>query len=492
MEIWDAYYEDETLAGVDLIRDEDIPKGLYHGVAEIFVIHEDGSVLLMQRDWNKKGYPGFWESGAGGSILKGESFLEGAKRELLEETGIRAEHLQHHYRTMNEETIYHGYICRTNVPKDSIVLQEGETIAYRWVDWEEFMRVFESEQFPDILRERMRPFVEGLKYPNPFILERADPYMTKGSDGYYYFTASYPMKSDQDPEGYDRVILRRGKTIRELSQAEEITIWEADESTASHRFIWAPELHEINETWYIFYAGSCSTENRWAFDCHVLQCEGDDPYTGKWVEKGKFGKLPEDTFSFTGFSLDMTYFEAAGRSYVIWAQHNKDKISTLYLGEVNPEEPWHLISLPMFLSKPEYDWEKVRYAVNEGPAVIKHEGKIFVCFSASGTGPEYCVGVLEASEDSDLLSVDSWEKCPKPILTSEDLKDEYGPGHNSFVKDENGEDWIVYHARSKECFEGKCGYAENDPLYDPCRHARIRRVRWDNGGLGIDCEYSSW
>ena len=95
MEIWDAYYEDETLAGVDLIRDEDIPKGLYHGVAEIFVIHEDGSVLLMQRDWNKKGYPGFWESGAGGSILKGESFLEGAKRELLEETGYISEDWQY-------------------------------------------------------------------------------------------------------------------------------------------------------------------------------------------------------------------------------------------------------------------------------------------------------------------------------------------------------------------------------------------------------------
>lgn len=30
MEIWDAYYEDETLAGVDFIRDQEISKGLYH------------------------------------------------------------------------------------------------------------------------------------------------------------------------------------------------------------------------------------------------------------------------------------------------------------------------------------------------------------------------------------------------------------------------------------------------------------------------------
>ena len=32
-------------------------------------------------------------------------------------------------------------------------------------------------------------------YQNPFIEERADPYITKGPDGFYYFTASYPMKS---------------------------------------------------------------------------------------------------------------------------------------------------------------------------------------------------------------------------------------------------------------------------------------------------------
>lgn len=64
----------------------------------------------------------------------------------------------------------------------------------------------------------------------------------------------------------------------------------------------------------------------------------------------------------------------------------------------------------MLLTKPEYDWEKVRYAVNEGPAVLQHDRKIFVCFSASGTGPEYCVGILEADITSNLLCQSSWKK----------------------------------------------------------------------------------
>ena len=49
-------------------------------------------------------------------------------------------------------------------------------------------------------------------YKNPFIIERADPYITKGSDGYYYFTASYPAYKNVG-SGYDRIIRRRDKTV---------------------------------------------------------------------------------------------------------------------------------------------------------------------------------------------------------------------------------------------------------------------------------------
>ncbi|MCI5937790.1 MAG: family 43 glycosylhydrolase [Eubacterium sp.] len=322
-------------------------------------------------------------------------------------------------------------------------------------------------------------------YPNPFILERADPYIVKGSDNYYYFTASYPMKSEQDKDGYDRVILRRSKTIEGLADADEITIWKSEPESMSHRFIWAPELHEIQGKWYVFYAGSDKTDDIWAINCHVLQCAGNDPYSDAWVEKGKFQRLPEDDFSFSAFSLDMTYYEDAGKSYVIWAQHSPEKISCLYMATVDPKEPWKLTSLPMLLTEPEYDWEKVRFPVNEGPAVLKKDDTIFVCFSASGTGPEYCVGTIYAKSGSNLMDKTSWTKLDYPLLTSEDLVDEYGPGHNSFVKDAEGNDIFVYHARSKECFEGRCGYSGGDPLFDPCRHARLNKVSWSSDNLPI-------
>ena len=137
------------------------------------------------------------------------------------------------------------------------------------------------------------------------------------------------------------------------------------------------------------------------------------------------------------------------------------------------------------LSTPEYDWEKVGFKVNEGASVIKHGNRIFVIFSASATGPEYCLGMLYADINADLMDLSSWTKLDKPLLTSDDLTGEYGPGHNSFTKDAEGNDIFVYHSRDQVCFEGKCNWAGGDPLYDPCRSARVRKVIWTKDGFPI-------
>lgn len=161
IELWDAYNEDGKLAGCDLIRGEKIPEGLRHLVAEVFVMHKDGSILLMQRDFGKAAYPGLWESGAGGSVLKGESAIDGAVRELWEETGITSNtDLENLYYTITDTTIYQGYLCVTGIPKDGMRLQKGETIAFRWVSKEEFREVFYSGRYVDGLRERLKEFVE--------------------------------------------------------------------------------------------------------------------------------------------------------------------------------------------------------------------------------------------------------------------------------------------------------------------------------------------
>lgn len=317
------------------------------------------------------------------------------------------------------------------------------------------------------------------RYKNPFIEQRADPFITRGEDGTYYFTASYPAVGDE-LHGYDRIILRRSKTVNGLSDAKEFTVWEAHTKGIMSRHTWAPELHFIGGKWYIYFAAATS-EDKWDIKPYVLRCKGKDPLSDKWEEMGVVQKTERDELSFRCFSLDMTYFEHNGKSYLIWAQI--EGASSLFMAETTKEEPWKIITSPILLSRPEYDWEKVVYSVNEGAAVLKTEDKIYVFFSASGTGAEYCIGRLEADKNADLMNPASWKKLPLPVLSTADLTDEAGPGHNCFVTDENEELLLVYHARPSSHLTEECGTFFEESLYDPCRHTRIRKVLFDKNGV---------
>jgi len=317
-------------------------------------------------------------------------------------------------------------------------------------------------------------------YADPFIKERADPYIVDGKDGYYYFTASYPAYGSVD-RGYDRIILRRSNTVGGLANAEEKTIWKAHSGGILSKHIWAPEMHYIGGAWYIFFAAGAS-DDIWAIRPYVLKCSGD-PYNGSWTECGQMQASSGDSDSFSSFSLDMTYFENNGRHYVIWAEIKGD--SSLFMAEIDPSQPWKLISKPILLTKPEYNWELVNNRVNEGAAVLKTDKKVYVFFSASGTGSEYCVGRLEADINSDLMNTNSWKKLSSPVLSTADVKGCAGPGHNCFVRDEKGNLLIVYHARPDSHSSQACGTYNKDPLYDPCRHTRIKRVAFDGSGAPV-------
>lgn len=319
-----------------------------------------------------------------------------------------------------------------------------------------------------------------MSYPNPFIIERADPFVTKGPDEYYYFTASYPAY-ETTFNGYDRIILRKSETVLGLATAEEHTIWTAHKEGNMGAHIWAPEIHYIDGVWYVFFAAG-DREDVWHIRPYVLKCNGQDPINDSYEELGMMQPFEQDSASFTNFSLDMTHFENNGEHYLIWAEYRDDE-SVLFMAKINSEEPNKLICNPMMLSRPEYDWERIRFKVNEGPAVLKSDDKIIVFFSASGTGEEYCVGMTWAYADSNLMDINSWHKKSTPILSTKDLVDEVGPGHNSFVVDENGKLLIVYHARPQSHHTKECGTYCDESLYDPCRHARIKEVKFDENGL---------
>ena len=110
-----------------------------------------------------------------------------------------------------------------------------------------------------------------------------------------------------------------------------------------------------------------------------------------------------------------------GVQYLVWAQKDPaiEGNSNLYIAKM--ANPWTLGSEPVMLTKPEYDWECIDFLVNEGPAFLFHENKIYITYSASGTGVPYAVGLLTAvrvTRRQHLLDKASWTKsrcrCSRP------------------------------------------------------------------------------
>jgi GH43 family beta-xylosidase len=300
---------------------------------------------------------------------------------------------------------------------------------------------------------------------NPIILQRADPWVYKHSDGYYYFTASVPE--------YDRIEIRRAKSIQELDSALPSVVWEKHDNGIMSRNIWAPEIHFIDGKWYVYFAAAredADFEHR----MYVIECESENPLEGTWSEKGQV------VTGWDSFSLDATTFEHNGVRYLVWAQRDP-KIqgnSNLYIAPMI--NPWTIdISKQAMITTPEYDWEVIGYKVNEGAAVLKKNGKIFISFSASATDHNYCIGLLVADDKSDLLNPASWTKINKPVFKTNYETSQFGPGHNSFtVSDDGKDDILIYHARNYKEITG-------DPLYDPNRHARAQKLDWDENGMPV-------
>ena len=201
--------------------------------------------------------------------------------------------------------------------------------------------------------------------------------------------------------------------------------------------------------------------------------------TDAWQEMGQI--TPADEFSFQGFSLDMTSFAKGGRRYNVWAEKVSvgKMISNLYLAEM--DGALKCKTPQMLLVSPTYDWERVGFWVDEGPAFMEHEGKIFMAFSSSSTGPAYCVGLMWADADADLGDFSCWHKINRRVLQTDEQKGLFGPGHNSFFKDDSGEWCMAYHARPYDEIVG-------DSLYDPNRHCYLLKVQWQDGMPVFDFE----
>lgn len=344
---------------------------------------------------------------------------------------------------------------------DATAVYNDGTTACKRVDWD-----MSGIDWDTPGNYRITGRIRQDRFPFPTAVHRADPCITQWN-GRYYFVAT------NDADGNHSLSIRSARSIPGLADAEEMKLLDTKSYDYLRNFLWAPELHAIGEDLYLFFAGS--TGEFIHIQSHVMRLKkgGDPVIAADWEPPVRVVRQDGSPLFEDGITLDMTILQWNGRVYALWAQRQlapHDLGSWIYIAEVEGGKPWQLKSEPVWLSRPDYGWTNNRTFVEEGPFALITDHKIYVTFAGALVDATYCVGLLSIERDADLLDPANWTKGNYPLLTSRSVPGEYGPGHNSYVTDDDGNVWNVYHAR---------------PGIDEPRCSGLRRVHFDIDGCPV-------
>ncbi len=165
-ELWDIYDINKKKTGRTAERDVyQFKEGEYHIIVTGIIMNSKNEILISKRAEHKK-FGLMWECN-GGSVLAGETSLEGIIRELNEELGIKFS---------KKEAIFLKEIRRDKLPPDfkdlwlfrrdidlkDIVFQDGESVDAKWVTIEELMRMYENKQIAPIINFGINEYNKAL------------------------------------------------------------------------------------------------------------------------------------------------------------------------------------------------------------------------------------------------------------------------------------------------------------------------------------------
>lgn len=472
------------------IREDDTicPKGVSH--PQVFPLKEGGYGIAAVRV-SENGDPD--ESAEGKLLLwKTEDFISfenigltdiGAVEQLRADEGISGE--MSAYVEVEGDILARAKECwnpvvntKITVPECAVVHSAGEldeiraTAVYsdgstslKKVIWEKDGIDFST---PGICEVQGR--VVDKSYPFPLAKGYGDPVLFRWEGKWYYISTNDNM----DDIG---LYVREADTVRELFE-EGITehlILAEDESRELIQTFWAPEFHVIGGELYLLFAVSGRV---WGPQCHFMKLKKGCPITKKesWEDPVRVRRKDGSWLSEDGITLDMTYLKTIRGSWLIWSYRKHigtalDTGSMLYIAAADEKEPWKLKSDPLLLSRPLYGWENVAGTINnEGPYAFVKDGMVYLTYSGgSANSYTYALGLFTARESDDLLDISAWNKRCAPVLSFYSVEGEYGPGHNSFFEDEDGDLMIAYH--------GETGLDQN------LRCDGIRRVHFRRDGF---------
>lgn len=449
--------------------------------------------VACEYDESSQAYIIYWSDGNGRSYrnkiqelfdLTGAGTPENAEAFALKTVSADIEGIQPRNIIRVPKETAHRLVCRLTVPEnvaielpDAIQATSDEelkalqataiysdgTTATKAVDWDT-----DTVRWDQAGNYRVKGTVRQEHYAFPIAVNRADPCIAKWN-GKYYFIAT------NDADRNQTLYIREADTIPGLVQASESLILDTQTYDHIKGLLWAPEFHIIDGELYIFHAAT--TGEFFYEESHVMKLrEGGDPAcAADWSMPRRVVKKDGAELCEAGkvISLDMTVIQVNGECYAAWSERKfvpADFGAWIYIAKLDPKEPWRLTSDPVLLTQPDFGWANNHGFVDEGPFALIRGGRIFLTFSSAAVDATYCVGLLTADANADLLDPGSWTKGNYPLLTSRSVPGEYGPGHNSYITDDDGVTWNVYHSR---------------PGVEEPRCSGIRRVHFDIDGYPV-------
>ena len=151
MEYWDLYDKNRKKINKTVKRGDPLQDDEYHLVVNAWIKNDKNEFLITQRSENKK-FAFMWEC-TGGSVLQGETSIEGAIREVKEELGIDVDKstgkligttLRYY---PNCSDIFDVWLFTSNVPLSDVKVQEEEVCNVMWASIDEIKKLREDKKF---------------------------------------------------------------------------------------------------------------------------------------------------------------------------------------------------------------------------------------------------------------------------------------------------------------------------------------------------------
>lgn len=263
----------------------------------------------------------------------------------------------------------------------------------------------------------------GNTYINP-IATGADPYVLC-HEGVYYLYSTNAVN-----EGY------KVFTSTDLSTWTDrgLCLVTADVygSPTSNGGFWAPEVYYYNGLFYMIYT----------VDEHLGIATSESPL-------GPFVSPKQSYINNSKREIDgHLFFDDDGKVYIYFVRC-ASSVGTgtgneIFGAEFDMETFTYKNERCLIYPAPNtWEWVGNYGYVAEGPAVLKHEGRYYLTYSANGyTSQDYAIGL--AISDSPLGNYNKYEN--NPILKKDTYLKVYGPGHHGFTYSPDGTElFIVYH-----------------------------------------------